>query len=889
MRMIFRAWHRLLAVFKKSALDAEFDDEAESHITLATEDYVQRGRPLAEAQRLARLKFGSPAAAKDAHRDSRGLAWIDGYLFDLRFSLRTLRRNRLYTVAAIAMLTMALSLNVTVFAVMDAMLFRGFPLVSRNDHLAYIQERTPTSACCVSYADFETWRAEARSFEGLSFNGTRLIAIRDSDGRQADLTGRVVSANLFRTLGVSPLLGRDFVDEDENDGAPPTAILSYRIWQGRYAGRPDAIGMTVQINGVPTVIIAVMPNGFEFTSASSSMWLPVGRNRDLLKRGPTSGSHVVVGRLRDGVSMRAALAELEAINDRLANTYPETNRGRVPKIYTHAQFISGPGASMIWGSLWAGSLFVLLIACANLANLTLVRTIGRWREFATSMALGAGQARMIRQIGIESLMLTSLAAATAWAVTKWAVREWSFATASPHQILNYAVDARTAGYLLGVAGISALLFSAAPIARVRQLGVSGALKSDARGVTQSAWSRHLSSGLVALQMTLAIVLLSGAGILVRSLSNITSADSGVRDPQHVLTGMLRMPSLKYPDAQRRFAYLDRVESALRTIPGIQAESFAGSIPIRSGAQRAFEIEARPSNLDEPLSVISVKAGPEYFQLLGADALSGRVFNNGDVTAVAPVAVVNQSFAAAFWPGESPLGKHLRFIEGGTTADWLAVVGVVPNIMEGDPLRQHFKPVVYTPFIQETPARAVFFLARTGVDPKTVAPLVRGRLQELDGDVLIENLSTLEDSFSFDRDSMDFEHSELGKHATVAPVFAGVALLLSALGLVAVIAHSVTQRTKEIGIRMAIGAATRDVTRMILAEGMRPVAVGLVVGIAVSMAVNRLMQAQLIGVSPYDPTTMAAAPLLLIVISFVACQIPARRAARIDPAIILRDQ
>lgn len=884
-----RAWLRCLALVSKDRLDADFADEARSHVVLATDDYVQRGIPLEDAQRMARLKFGSMAASRDAHRDARGLAWLDGWLFDMRLITRALRRDHFYSITTVTMLALALALNVTVYTVMDAMLFRGFPVVSSNDRLVYIQEHSPTSPCCVSYADFEVWRAEARSFEALSFNGTRLIALRDGDGRQVDLTARIVSANLFRTLGVSPLVGRDFVDADENDGAPQTAILSYRHWQQRYGGRPGVIGSIVQINRVPTVIIAVMPAGFEFTSASSSMWMPVVRNRDLLKKGHTSGAHVVVGRLRDGVSRAAALAELESINARLATTHPDSNRGRVPRLYTHAQFISGPEASMIWGSLWVGACFVVLIACANLANLTLVRTIGRWREFVTTMALGAGQARMIRQIAIEGLILTGVAAAIAWPTTKWALRTWSIATASPHQVLDYAVDTRTIGYLLGVAAVSMVLFSLAPIARVRQLAVGGALKSDARGVTQSAWSRHLSSGLVALQMSLAIVLLAGAGILVRSLANITSADSGVRDPQHVLVGMLRMPSLKYPDPLRRLAYLDRVEVALRTIPGIEAESVSGSIPIRSGARRACEIEGRPSNPDQPLSVISVTAGPEYFQLLGAAPGSGRAFNDGDHASGAPVAIVNQSFATEFWPGESPIGRHLRFIDRGSTAEWLTIVGVVPNIMEGDTLRQQFKPVAYTPLRQENPARAVFFLARTAVDPKVVAPLVRRRLQELDADVLLENFKTLEESFAFDRDSMDFEHSELGKHATVAPVFASIALLLSALGLAAVIAHSVSQRTKEIGIRLAIGAATHDVTRMILAEGMRPVAAGLVIGIALSLALNRLMQTQLVGVSPYDPTTMVAAPLVLIVVSVVACQIPARRAAQVDPAITLRDQ
>lgn len=889
MSMMRRGWRRCVAVFRNYAFDSDFDAEAQSHIALATDDYVQRGMSLSEAERLARRKFGSVAASKDAHRDSRGFAWLDGFLFDLRLARRVLRRDRAYTLAAIAMLTMALSLNATVFTVMDAMLFRGFPVVTGNDRLVYLQERMAGANVGMSYADFADWRAQVRAFEGLSFLGNRLISLRDADGGHADLTARIVSANTFRLLGVPPLLGRDFVDDDEIEGAPQTVILSHRFWQRRYGARAGVIGSTVQIDSVSTVIIAVMPERFDFTS-ETSLWIPVVRTPGLFERGTTAGSYIAVGRLRDGVTLPAARAELESINSRLAASYPDTNRGRVPVAFTHAQFISGPEAPMIWGSLWAGSWFVVLIACANLANLTLLRTTGRWREFVTTMALGAGHARMIRQIAIESVLLTSVAAPMAWWLTRWSVREWSAATASRYQILDYTVNAGSLAYLLAVAAAATVLFAAAPLAKVRQLGASGVLKADSRGMTQSLWSRHLSSGLVAVQMTLAIVLLSGAGILIRSVTNIISAESGVHEPQNVLVGLLRLPSQKYPDTHRRLAYLDRVESALKGLPGVEAESVSNGIPVKiSGSWRAFEIEGRSAHLDEHPSVMLLTAGAEYFRLLSAQPVSGRAFNSGDHAAAAPVAIVNQSFAAAFSPGESPLGKHLRFVERGGAAEWRTIVGVVPNIMQGDTLRQQFKPVVYLPFHQEPPARAAFFLVRTGGRPNVVAPAIRARLHELDADVVLENFGTLKDSFAFDRDSMDFEHSELGKHATVAPVFAVIALLLSGVGLAAVIAHSVSQRTKEIGIRMAIGAAAHDISRMILREGMTPVVIGLVGGLIVSAGANRILQAQLVGVSPHDPLTMIVGSVMLIVVAVAGCRIPARRAMRVDPVVALRHE
>jgi putative ABC transport system permease protein len=495
---------------------------------------------------------------------------------------------------------------------------------------------------------------------------------------------------------------------------------------------------------------------------------------------------------------------------------------------------------------------------------------------------------MIRGIAIESALLTTVAAPLAWWLTRWSVRAWSIATASRYQVLDYTVGAGSLAYLLAVAAVATVLFSMAPIGQMRQLSLSGVLKAEARGVTQSPWHRHLSSGLVAVQMALAVVLLAGAGILVRSFTNIISADSGVREPRQVLVGMLRMPSLKYPDTTRRLAYLDRVRSELESLPGVEAETVSSGIPVKfTGRRRTFEIDTQLANPDEDLAALSVTAGTEYFRVLGPPPVSGRAFKRDDHAASAAVAIVNQSFATRFWPGESPLGKRLRFTDGGAAGEWRTVVGVVPNIMEGDALRQEFKPVVYTPFLQEAPARAVFFLVRTAAAPGAVAPAIRGRLQTLDGDVILEHFSTLHDHFAFDRDSMDFEHSELGKHATVAPIFATIALLLSAIGLVAVIAHSAGQRTKEIGIRMAIGASAQEISGMLMAEGMRPVVVGLVVGLAVALGANRILQSQLVGVSPFDPLVMIAASAVLMTVALAACAIPIRRALSIEPVIALR--
>jgi putative ABC transport system permease protein len=879
MSVVRQAGTRLLSLFLKRDLDREFDAEARSHIAFAIEDYVQRGIPLAEAQRLARVSFGSIEASKDAHRDSRGLPWLEGIFYDLRFALRGLKRDRAFTLAAIAMLALAIGLNVTVFTVMNTMLFRGFPLVKKNDRLVYIQERFPSGRCCLSYPDFEDWLAQAHAFEGMAFVGGARITFSVGEGRPVDTSATTVSANAFGLLGVTPLVGRDFAAADEAAGAPPVVILNHRFWVSRFGKRADIAGLAIHINGAPASIVGVMPEGFGFPE-QQNLWMPVAHTPELNQRGP--GGYMAVGRLRDGASVQEARTELGIINRRLEEAWPATNRGVVPHVETWSKVFVGPDAPVIYGSLWAAAWFVLLIACANLANLTLARTIGRWREFSTRIALGAGRARLVRQILAESLTLASVAGTVGWGIAKWSVRAWAVATWSRYQVLDYTTGSGTVAYLVAISVGAAVVVSLAPISRVLQ----GGARSDARGVTQGLRAKHLAGLLVAGQMVLAVVLLSGAGVLVRSLLNIVRAETGVRNPEKVLAGLVILPSDKYPGPAARLTFFDRLEARVRSVPGIEAESMSGSIPVDSGNLQTFEIEGRPGSPGREESAQFITAGSDYFRVMGATALSGRDFNGGDRVSALPVAVVNQSFVAKFRPGEQPVGKRLRAMDRNRPGEWRTVVGVVPNIMQGDATRQHFQPLIYVPFRQE-PTAAAFFFARTAGPPSQVAHAVRAEVQQLDPDAILEDLTTLKASFGFQRDRMDLEHAELGKHAAVAPIFAAIALLLAVIGLYAVMAHSISQRTKEIGIRMAIGAAREDIRRMIFRDGMWPVAIGMIAGVAVSLAVNRVLQSQLVGVSPYDPVTMAGAPVLLILVALAACHIPARRAMNVDPAVALR--
>src|SRR5882762_4533440 len=433
--------------------------------------------------------------------------FLEGFVYDLRFALRGLRRDWAFTLAGIAMLALAIGLNVTVFTVLNAMVFRGLPFAERSDRLVYMDQRKASGARApVLYPDFEAWRSQAQAFEGLPFGGGGgPITLRVGDGRPIDMAMDRLSANTFGLLGVRPLLGRDFVPADEVPGAAPVAIISYRFWESRFGKRADIVGSIVHINDAPATIIGVMPDGFVLVY-EQSLWMPLAHGPEL------KGS--VFGRLRDDATADRARAELETINQRLEAADPATDRHVLISVLTYSQAHVGPDAATIYGWLWAGAWFVLLIGCANLANLTLVRTMGRWREFSTRIALGASQGRMMRQIFIESLMLSGAAGAFGWWITGWSVRTWAVTTASRYLALDYSVDAGIFVYLVAISIAAATLCALAPIGRVVQLGVSGALTADARCVTQGPRGKHLGALLVAGQTTLDVVLLCGAGVLV---------------------------------------------------------------------------------------------------------------------------------------------------------------------------------------------------------------------------------------------------------------------------------------------------------------------------------------------------------------------------------------
>ena len=802
------------------------------------------------------------------------IEWLDSWAQDVRYAFRAMRQSPAFTMVAVLTLAIGIGVNATVFTLTNAALFKGFRFVVGNDRLLYITSRG--YGCCVSYPDFEDWRAQAKSFERMAVvHGVR-ISLSDTSGFPESYDATEVSADTFTVIGQRPMLGRDFAAADERLGAAPVAILSYGFWERRYGKDPAVIGQTVRINGTPTTVIGVMVQGFSFPQ-KQDLWVPLVPTPAVQKR-EARNLWVAVGRMASGVTIESARAEMDTIGRRLASAYPLTNQGQLPVVQRFHEFFIGPNATLIYGSLWGAVGFVLLIACGNMANLMLARAASRSREISVRIALGAGRWRIIRQLLVESVMLSAVGSLFAWSIVEWGVRAYQLAD-RPWRVLDYAMDYRVFAYLIAISVGTGVLFGLAPALRLSKLDVNATLKDGGRGASGGGRGKRLSALLVIGEMALAVVLLAGAGVMIRSFLNVYTLDVGIRTA-NTLTMQLALPAARYPGAETQIAFFDRLKTRLETVPGVESIAIANRLPAASSVKFSYELAgASPVDQQRRPTLSAVIIGPAYFRTLGATTRSGREFNDADGLSAVPVAIVNHRFASNYWPGEDPVGKRLRLFEGQTPGAWLTVVGVVPNIIQDGAARQEFDPLVYLPYRQR-PVRGAWVLARARVPAASLAMAFRREVQALDADLPIDNLRTL-------AEWVGLPYVEQGNFTVLFLLFSAIALLLASIGLYAVIAHSVVQRTQEIGVRIAIGATRRDVLALVLLQGMVPLGIGLTIGLTASFAVTPILKSQLVRVSPIDPISLAVASAVLIVSATLGCLIPARRAMGVDPVVALR--
>ena len=806
---------------------------------------------------------------------------------DMRFAVRGLRRSPGFALTAVATLAIGIGVNAAVFTVTKAALFAGSPMVRENDRILYL---TTTRYCCVSYPDFEDWRAQAKSFQGMAMVEGLQKTLTDHSGFPEIYSVTDVSANTFRLVGQQPILGRDFTASDESPGAAPVAILSYGFWERRYGRDAGIIGQTVRVNEIATTVIGVMPRGFSFPE-TQDFWMPMVRTPQRSKR-DNRESWFVFGRLANGANIQSARTEMATIGKRLEAAYPQTDRGIVPEVRSFRDFFLDPNETLLYVSMLGAVAFVLLIACANLANLMLARAIGRAREISIRIALGAGRWRIIRQLLLESALLSTLGGFLGWWIAKWAVRAYELTpTRSTWRVLDYSMDYRVLAYLVAISIVTAILFGLAPAVRLSKLDVHAIVKAGGQGATGGRGGNRLSALLVTGETALAVILLAGAGLMIRSFWNIYSANIGV-DATNVLAAELELPQAKYPDARAQNSFVDRLKMRLETVPGVESMSMASGLPTGRAMQLPYELpDASAAVVGKGArrpTVSAVTVGSDYFRTLGATVLSGREFITFDGPTGIPAVIVNQRFATEHWPGENPLGERLRVYDGDKPDAWRTVVGVVSNIAQDDFTRQSFDPLIYLPYEQTpphagtVPARYVWIIARTRVAPESLGNSFRRAAQAVDSGVPVLTLAGLPGILASN-------YRDTAKDAVLFLIFAAIAVLLASVGLYAVIAHSVSRRTQEIGIRMAVGATARDILKLVFLQGMVPLGVGLTIGLAASLAVDRVLKSELVNVSPSDPLTLIVAATVLILAAMLGCWIPARRAMRVDPMEALRHE
>jgi putative ABC transport system permease protein len=808
-------------------------------------------------------------------------AAIETAFQDIRYAFRGLWKSPAFTLVAVTILALGIGVNGAVFTITNALLFKGFPLVHDNDRLLYLT----TNQGGVDYVDFEEWRTQARSFQGMAMARGVFSTLDSPGGVPETYYTKQVTPNAFQLLGVKPILGRDFTPSDAKPGADPTVILRYNLWEQRFGKDPSIVGQTVRLNGVPTTVIGVMPPGFSFPE-DQNLWVPLIPPPAALKRGNFGGKYAF-GRMAAGANEQSVRAEMETIGRRLASAYPRTNQNVVPVVKNFNEFFIGDNAMTVWMALWGAVGFVLLIVCANLANLLLARAAGRSREISVRMALGAGRWRIVRQFLVESLALSGLGGLAGWWIAKWSVRIYALAAdgkfaaiASTGNVLDYSMDSGIVAYLIAISIGTGILFGLAPALRLSKMDINATLKDGGRGATGGIRGKRFSSLLVIGQMALAVMLLAGAGVMMRSFLHVFAADVGV-DTRNVLAMDLYAPPERFASPEARISFYRDIGARLQALPGVESVGF-GYFPTYSVPRIAYELADAPivDEYSRP-TVAEIVVSSGYFRTLGARIISGREFNDFDGTSSPAVAIVNQQFANRNWPGELPLGKRMRlFAPRNKPAPWVTVVGVVSNIVQNDPTRQTFEPLVYLPDGQHGGAEQAF--VRTSVAPASLADAVRRQVYAMAPD-LPAPLWPLEELL--DR-GLAFEQRNI---SALFLIFAAIALLLASIGLYTVIAYSVSQRTQEIGIRMAIGGTPRDILKLVFRQGMLPLAIGLAIGLTASFAVNRLLQSMLVGVSPSDPFTLVAASATLSLAAVLGCLIPARRAMRVDPVVALRNE
>jgi predicted permease len=810
------------------------------------------------------------------------------FLQDLRFAIRLLVKDRGFTAVAVLALGLGIGVNATVFTFVNAVLIRGLPFNDPDRIVVVVSRDARNRDRGASWADFEDWRRATRTFTGLSAFSGQTMNVSDEGRTPERFVGPYISANAFKLIGQQPLIGRDFLPDDDRPGAGAVVILGNGVWKNRYGSDSSVLGRTIKVNEVPATVIGVMPEGFKFPN-NADLWMPLGQLPRLTEQKRDARTIDVFGRLGDRVTNAQAQSEMETITRKLAADYPDTNKDMTARVMTFNERVNGGPIKLIFLALMGAVGFVLLIACANVANLLLARSAGRAREMSVRISLGASRWRIVRQLLVESLLLSILGGLLGLALAYVGVRLFDAATQDvgrPYWIA-FTMDAQVLAFFAAVCLGTGIVFGLAPALHVSKTDLNEVLKEGGRSGSSGMRARRWTSVLIVTELALTLVLLAGAGLMMRSFVNMYRMDVGV-ETGHLLTMRLSLPNQKYPAREQRRAFFERLDQRLAGIGGIQSATITTNVPLGGGFPRLLAVDGRePAAGEQPPTVTQVTIGPRYFETLGVKVLRGRAFDDLDGTAGHDNAIVNQRFVSMHFGGEDPIGRRIKLTPDGPSSPdtpppaWVTIVGIAPTVRQrtqiGDDLPD---PVAYIPLRAQSAAFAMLLVRAQG-DPASLTSLLREEVRAIDADLPLFGILTMDQQLAQQRWAFRI-------FGSMFAIFAVIALALSSVGLYAVTAYSVAQRTQEIGVRMALGAQTGQVLWLILRRAVVQMAIGLAIGIAGAFGVGKLLASVLFQTGARDPVLLTTIVALLIGVSTAACIWPARRATRLDPVNALRN-
>ncbi len=877
---------RMRAWFSPGHVDQEFASEIETHLDMLTDENIRRGMPPEEAKRAARIKLGGLTQLKETNHELRGLPVIETFLQDARYALRMLRKNLGFTAVAVLTLALGIGANTAIFSVVYAVLLKPLPYANPNQLVSAFQANTQEGVpeTGTSYPNFEEWRAQNHVFSELATIDFHQLTFTGR-GEPSEVDTCVVTPEHFALLDVKPLQGRVFFPEDGKRGAPPVVIVSEDLWRGALGADPKILGSSIILDKRPFTVVGIMPASFRspFINSKPEVWIPLVQDPLFGSWMARRGGHwlAVFGRLKPGVSIAQAQAEMDAISERLASEFPAENKGWTVRLVPMQKEIAGDVRTALLVLLGAVGL-VLLIACANIANLLLTRATSRSKEIAVRTALGAARSRIIRQLLSETAVLGLLGGVIGIALAYWGVRALSSLLPENLPRVNaIRVDNFVLIFALLLSAIASVAFGLVPALFASKSDIQASLREGGGRSGESGNRRRARSFLAAAEIALAMVLLVAAGLLLRSFSKLTSVSPGF-EPQHIVKAEVSLPQFQYSKPQQWTAFSDELLAHLQAQPGLQDSAIGIPVPITNGyINLGFEIVGVPpaSQSDSRLANY-VSVSPDYFRVMGIPLLSGRLFNQQDIASAPSVTLISKAFAQRYFPNQGPVGKRLSFAfppNPETSREIVGIVGDVRDMALGDAPG----PMMYVPFAQ-APFWGANLVVKSTLSASEVAAAIRQEVQQIDKDLPVTDVGKLPDLLDASVSQQRFRTFLLG-------LFAAMALILAATGIFGVISYSVSCRTNEIGIRVALGASRATILRMILRETLLLTFAGLLVGIPCALLASHLIGHMLFGISANDPITLAAVAFTLTAVATLAGFIPARRAMQVDPMVALRHE